>query len=543
MFKRYFLAVYLCFSMLLPTMAAAQVEVGNGGDIVHCRDEDGMEFKGYYFLDYLVTYSANKTYHSGNDPLMEIVNYVEERDLALGANLRDFVTQARLQIFGSPDRTHRFQWQRNDNGVATLSDEDLRFLPERFPSNCLAAGSDKKLELLQIVFHSERSDGIHLYRFDGMHLGRIEQDARQFSFMIIHEWLWQFAREAYVVRDANLFLQTDELLGTDATDFRRALTNMGLNLSSVPSETGAGVSKSLYKSPEGRLRVLKDGLWKGVCGSRFDEVDGRVACFQLGKPFLDFREDEDQTFSGLGDWKCSGNESKFEECVATDVCKGYPVVLRCDETSNGKVGDLVRSDIRLTGPHRILEVKDRGEWAGVCDDGFDANAGIVACRQLGGTYVVHQADLPGRSEDYGIDDLVCNGSETSLFQCARSSGSDNCSGTEHISLVCDFPSSPVHVSGDLRLNQHILEVFHWNEWRAVCDDVLYDSSNVMQAACAELGGGTPEWEVVTRESVRFWPMSVGECADGAKGLYGCQYNPWGRQLSCNKFEHISLQCR
>jgi hypothetical protein len=104
-------------------------------------------------------------------------------------------------------------------------------------------------------------------------------------------------------------------------------------------------------------------------------------------------------------------------------------------------------------------------------------------------------------------------------------------------------TSHLRISGDLRLNQHILEVFHWNEWRAVCDDVLYDSSNVMQAACAKLGGGTPEWEVVTRESVRFWPMSVGECADGAKGLYGCQYNPWGRQLSCNKFEHISLQCR
>ena len=543
MIGRDILQAFICCSMLLPTVAAAQVEVGNGGDIVHCRDEDDMEFKGYYFLDYLVTFSANKTYHSSSDPLTEIVNYVEERDLALGANLRDFVTQARIQIYGSPDRTNRFQWQRNDNGVATLTDEDLRFLPERFPSNCFSPGSDKKLELLQIVFHSERADGIHLYRFDGMHLERIKQDARQFSFMIIHEWLWQFAREAYVVRDANLFLQTTELLATDNTNFRLALTNMGLNLASVPSQAGAGTSKSLYKSPAGRLRVLKDGLWKGVCGDSFDEVDGRVACFQLGKPFLGFQTEVDQTFAGLGDWSCSGNESKLEECISTDVCRDGPIVLRCDDSASGRVGDVVRADIRLTGPHHILEIRDRGQWGAVCDDGFDINAAVAACRHLGGTYVMHQTDLPGRSEDYGIDDLVCNGSETSLFQCARSSGSDNCSVNEHVSLVCDFPSSPVHVSGDLRLKDHIVEVFHWNEWRAVCDDVIDNSRDVMQAICNELGGGAPEWQSVSRPSDRFWPIAVGECVAGANGLYGCQYNPWGRQISCNESEHISLQCR
>ncbi len=218
-------------------------------------------------------------------------------------------------------------------------------------------------------------------------------------------------------------------------------------------------------------------------------------------------------------------------------------MVRCDDSSTGKVGDLVRNDIRLTGPHHILEVKDRGQWTAVCDDGFDVNAAVAACRQLGGTYAMHQTDLEGRSDDFGVDDLVCNGSETSLFQCARSSSSDKCSKDEHVSVICAYPASSVHVSGELRLKDHVVEVFHWNEWRSVCDDVTDRSSNVMEAICTELGGGAPEWQSVSRPSTRFWPMAVGECIDGAKGLYGCQYNPWARESSCNESEHISLQCR
>lgn len=245
----------------------------------------------------------------------------------------------------------------------------------------------------------------------------------------------------------------------------------------------------------------------------------------------------------MGDWACSGNESQFEDCKSTDVCREGPVVLSCEDAGNGKVGDVVRGDIRLAGPHHILEVKERGIWTGVCDDGFDVKAGAAACRQLGGTYVMHQIDLPGRSEDYGIDDLVCSGNETSIFQCPRNTGTDNCSAGEHVSLICDFPSSAVQVSGDLRLKDHIVEVYHWNEWRAVCDDVIDSSPEVMLAVCSELGGGVPEWQSVSRPSERFWPMSVSECADGAVGLYGCQYNPWGRQMSCRESEHISLECR
>jgi hypothetical protein len=114
---------------------------------------------------------------------------------------------------------------------------------------------------------------------------------------------------------------------------------------------------------------------------------------------------------------------------------------------------------------------------------------------------------------------------------------------EAVSLVCDFQSSEVQVSGDLRLNNHIVEVYYWNEWRAVCDDVIDRSPDVMPAICKELGGGVPEWQSVSRPSNRFCPMSLGVCIDGAKGLYGCQYNPWASQISCGESEHISLECR
>ena len=84
----------------------------------------------------------------------------------------------------------------------------------------------------------------------------------------------------------------------------------------------------------------------------------------------------------------------------------------------------------------ILMVRHNNVWRGVCDDGFDANDGRVACRMLGQDYVTH-ASGNGSSDSFWLDDLACNGTEDSLFECSHGGiGNENCSAGEHIRLTC-----------------------------------------------------------------------------------------------------------
>lgn len=535
----------LVASLWTAPSAMAQVEVGNGGDLVECRSESGSDFQGFYFLDYLVMYASTNVYHPGDAPLTRIVNLVEERDLALGANLREFVAQANRQIGSLPDRTQRFQWQRADNGVATLGDENLAFLPERFPTNCMEPGAGRRLKLHQVVFHSPRSDAVHTYKFDGAHLARIEGNALQYSHMIVHEWLWQFASQAHLVREANRFFQTSEMLQTDSSNFRSALRNMGLDLGRVPP-TGpqSPTDGTLYKSDLGRLRIRASGLWKAVCAQGFDEVAGRVACMQLDSAYAGHgAEGDDMLQSGMSSWRCTGGENSLVECPAAEACDGGAIVLTCDDRSSGRVRRQARGDIRLAGPNTILEVMDRGQWSGVCDDGFDANAATVACRQLGGTVSSFATGQRGRGGDYAVDDLVCTGNETSLVQCPRRSGADDCGEEEHVALVCKIPGTTSLTSGDVRLTGNVAEVYHFNEWRALCDDTMDQSPGIPLAVCQALGGGTPDWHSVDRPDERFWAVETGECAPGARGLRDCGWNPHVSRPSCRQSEHVSLDCR
>ena len=73
----------------------------------------------------------------------------------------------------------------------------------------------------------------------------------------------------------------------------------------------------------------------------------------------------------------------------------------------------------------------------ICDDGWDKNAAIVACRMLG-----FSDGEPTQQSAYGevydtmaMDDISCIGDETSLYNCAYSSYTD-CGAMEGAGVVC-----------------------------------------------------------------------------------------------------------
>ena len=90
-----------------------------------------------------------------------------------------------------------------------------------------------------------------------------------------------------------------------------------------------------------------------------------------------------------------------------------------------------------------LNVDGQG-WKGVCDDSFDLNDAHAICRMLGfseGALSAYTQSSPfghGTSAgDFAVDDLQCQGTETSIVDCQHAPWyTDNCGSHEWAGVRC-----------------------------------------------------------------------------------------------------------
>ena len=98
--------------------------------------------------------------------------------------------------------------------------------------------------------------------------------------------------------------------------------------------------------------------------------------------------------------------------------------------------------IHLAGSYSYqgrVEVCYNNIWGTVCDDGWSRNDGIVACRQLGLSFVrvVSSAYFGRGIGRIWLDDVTCTGSESRLVNCRhRGFGVHNCGHSEDAGVVC-----------------------------------------------------------------------------------------------------------
>ena len=85
-----------------------------------------------------------------------------------------------------------------------------------------------------------------------------------------------------------------------------------------------------------------------------------------------------------------------------------------------------------------------GQWGGVCDDSFDINDAHVICRMLGYPSAIAAVDAysmygtaPSGS-NHVLDNLNCDGSELSVFDCSHNGEwLENCGASEIAGVQCE----------------------------------------------------------------------------------------------------------
>ena len=105
---------------------------------------------------------------------------------------------------------------------------------------------------------------------------------------------------------------------------------------------------------------------------------------------------------------------------------------------------LLLATVRLRGGYSYsegrVEVYYNGEWGTVCDNGWDDTDASVVCRQLryGMTgRAVHNSHFGIGSGPVWLDNALCNGNESSLFNCGISNKDvENCSHAQDAGVIC-----------------------------------------------------------------------------------------------------------
>ncbi|XP_077594333.1 neurotrypsin-like [Stigmatopora nigra] len=261
---------------------------------------------------------------------------------------------------------------------------------------------------------------------------------------------------------------------------------------------------------EGRLEVFHAGRWGSVCDDQWDDRDAEVVCRQLG--FSGVAKAWSWAHFGQGSGpilldavKCTGNELFLDQCP-----HGHWEQHNCDHMEDAGVSCSPYTDgvVRLVGGddpwEGRVEVLHNGDWGTVCDDRWTQQHAQVVCGQLG--YRGHAEVVSDGTFGQGtglilLDDIHCDGSESSLLDCRHGIwGRTDCSHAEDVGVRCrgrpeeETNQVPVvapatgpllRLAGGPSRKEGRVEVYLHGDWGTICD-VGWNDLNAA-VACRQLG--------------------------------------------------------
>uniref|UniRef100_A0A672U6K9 Soluble scavenger receptor cysteine-rich domain-containing protein SSC5D n=1 Tax=Strigops habroptila TaxID=2489341 RepID=A0A672U6K9_STRHB len=291
----------------------------------------------------------------------------------------------------------------------------------------------------------------------------------------------------------------------------------------------------------GRVEVLYNATWHGVCSSGWSLLEAAVVCRQLGcgpaqAAPMGAPLGQEHGRAMLEGLSCRGTESLLLECQHRDTAPG-PCL-------QGSVATVVCTQPKVTRPIRLVdgpnrcsgrvEVLHEDVWGTICDDQWDLREAKVVCRQLGCGMPISAPRESKYGEGKGqiwLSDLSCKGTEASLSECKAKPWGDNiCNHVEDASVECSGNPhpGPVRLVGGPNRCAGRVEVLHEEQWGSVCHDNwdLHDA----QVVCSQLNCGSallaPIGAKFGRGVDTIWLDDV-NCTGAETALSDCSARPWG----------------